>query len=119
MSRIKRPSPALVVAIMALVAAVAVPAFALTTKEKRVVRQIANAQITQRAPDLAVKSAADAREVHSPRRVVLNDPLPGDLGRAVDDLIVAGPFTIRGYCTQNYSGGDDIAEVAGIFAGER
>ena len=53
MSRIMRPSPALVVAILALVAAVAVPAFALTKAEKRVIKKIANAQISKRAPGLA------------------------------------------------------------------
>ena len=53
MSRIKRPSPALVVAMLALVAAIAVPAFALTKSEKRVIKKIANAQITKRAPGLA------------------------------------------------------------------
>ena len=65
MSRIKRPSPALVVAILALVAAIAVPAFALTKKEKRVVKKIANAQITKRAPGLSVASAQNANTANS------------------------------------------------------
>lgn len=60
MFRFKRPSPALVISILALVAAIAVPAFALTKKEKRVVKNTANAQITKRAPGLAVASANTA-----------------------------------------------------------
>jgi hypothetical protein len=68
MSRIKRPSPALVVAILALVAAIAVPAFALTKKEKRVVRNVANAQITKRAPRLTVASAQTATQAQNATR---------------------------------------------------
>jgi hypothetical protein len=133
MSRIKRPSPALVVAILALVAAVAVPAFALTKKEKRVVRKIANAQITKRAPGLSVASANTANtagnsqtansagnadtldgqdataftpagEVHSPGRFVLNDPIPGNEDSQISELLAVGPFTITGVCSQDFSG---------------
>jgi hypothetical protein len=111
MSRIKRPSPALVVAILALVAAIAVPAYALTRSEKRVVRKIskaqANKQITKRAPGLAVasaRSASDTGEVHSPARLVLNDPSPGDPAVSAD-LVTAGPFTIRATCMENFGGG--------------
>ena len=65
MSRLKRPSPALVVAVLALVAAIVVPAFALTPKEKRVVRGIANTQITKRAPGLGVARANSANTAGS------------------------------------------------------
>ena len=108
MSRIMRPSPALVVAILALVAAIAVPAFALTKGDKRVVRKIAkfqaNKQITKRAPRLAVASAKtansvdDTAEVASPARLVFNDQAPGDPVGEFVDVISVGAFTIRGRC---------------------
>ena len=60
MPRIKRPSPALVVAIIALVAAIVVPAYALTKKDKKQVKKLAGAEITKRAPGLAVASANTA-----------------------------------------------------------
>ena len=60
MFRLKRPSPALVVSIIALVAAIAVPAFALTNSEKKVVKRLANGEITKRAPGLSVASAKTA-----------------------------------------------------------
>ena len=70
MSRIKQASPALVISILALIAALVVPALAqvattaLTKKEKRVVRKIANRQankqITRRAPRLSVARANTA-----------------------------------------------------------
>jgi hypothetical protein len=139
MSRIKRMSPALVISILALIAALVVPALAqvattaLTKKEKRVVRKIAkgqaNKQITRRASGLAVASARSAGnadkldgqdasgftpadEVHSPSRVVLNDPTPGDLDSAQADLFTAGPFSIFGRCIENAAGiGEDVASL--------
>lgn len=82
MFRFKRPSPALVISILALVAAIAVPAFALTKKEKRVVSKTANAQITKRAPGLAVASAntatsADNAQALSGNRIVGEGDLDG------------------------------------------
>ena len=61
MSRLKRPSPALVISMMALVAAIVVPAYAaLNKKDKKTVKNLANTQITKRAPGLAVASANSA-----------------------------------------------------------
>jgi hypothetical protein len=117
MSRIKRPSPALVVAILALVAALVVPAAAqvaitaLTKKEKRVVRKIsrvqANKQITRRAPGLDVSNSRTTDEVRHSGRVVLNDPAPGALPNPSAELLAAGPFTVRGQCAENVAGGSD------------
>src|SRR5262245_2481867 len=74
MSRIKRPSPALVISITALVAAVAVPAYAALTKgEKKTVRKLANAQITKRAPGLAVASAKNATTANSVRPIKVSE----------------------------------------------
>jgi hypothetical protein len=132
MSRIKRPSPALVVAVLALVAAIVVPAFALTKKEKRVVRKVANAQITKRAPGLAVASANtansadtagaantattalsadDTAEVASPARLVFNDSAPGDPNGEFVDVISAGSFTIRGRC-ESFGGAAEDATLS-------
>src|SRR6476620_4337877 len=59
--RLTRPSPALVISIMALVVAIVVPAYAaLTKKDKHQVKNIANTEITKRAPGLAVSSAKTA-----------------------------------------------------------
>jgi len=59
--RLTRPSPALVISIMALVVAIVVPAYAaLTKKDKNQVKNIANTEITKRAPGLTVSSAKTA-----------------------------------------------------------
>ena len=61
MSHLKRPSPALVISILALVAALVVPAYAaLNKKDKKTVKNLANTEITKRAPGLAVASANTA-----------------------------------------------------------
>ena len=61
MTRLKRPSPALVISVLALVAALVVPAYAaLNKKDKKTVKNIANTEITKRAPGLAVASANNA-----------------------------------------------------------
>ena len=61
MTRLKRPSPALVISILALVAALVVPAYAaLNKKDKKTVKNLANTEITKRAPGLAVASANKA-----------------------------------------------------------
>ena len=128
MSRIKRASPALVISILALIAALVVPALAqvattaLTKKEKRVVRKIARVQVKKLAPGLAVaraRSAGNAEkvdgqdasdftpagEVHSPGRVVLNDPTPGDIVPQISIMFTAGAFSIEGVCADNFGGG--------------
>ena len=74
MSRLKRPSPALVISIMALVAAIVVPAYAALTKgEKKTVKRLANAQITKRAPGLSVASAANANTANSVRPIEVSE----------------------------------------------
>jgi hypothetical protein len=65
MSRIKRTSPALIVAIVALVAALVVPAFALTGGEKRVVKKLAAGQVRKLAPGLSVANAETANAANS------------------------------------------------------
>jgi hypothetical protein len=107
MSRIKRPSPALVVAILALVAAIAVPAYALTRSEKRVVRKIAKVQANKQIN----KRATLANEVHSPARIVLNDPTPGDTGSQSATLLAAGAFTVSAECWDNFAGSTDDAVI--------
>jgi hypothetical protein len=112
MSRIKHPSPALVVAILALVAAIAVPAYALTKREKRVIRNIAKAQANKRI-NARASEFTPAGEVHSPGRFVLNDPIPGDLSSRNSDLLAAGPFTVEANCAENF-GGDDNSDHANL-----
>jgi hypothetical protein len=65
MSRIKRTSPALIVAIVALVAALVVPALALTGGEKRVVKKLAAGQVRKLAPGLSVANAETANAANS------------------------------------------------------
>jgi hypothetical protein len=117
MSRIKRPSPALVVAILALVAAIGVPAYALTKGEKRVVRKIskaqANKQITKRAPRLNVSNSRTTNEVRQSERLVMEDPVPGDMEVPTSpSLLTVGAFTIRAQCSQDFGGGPtDAASI--------
>ena len=47
---------------------------------------------------------APAAEVHSPGRVVVNDPSPGDLDEEFRTLFVAGSFTIWGLCSDDFQG---------------
>lgn len=56
----RRPSPAMVVAIVALIAALGGTAIAGGALNKKKVKNISNNQITQRAPGLSVKSADNA-----------------------------------------------------------
>jgi hypothetical protein len=121
MSRIKRTSPALVVAIVALIAALVVPALALDKSEKRVVKKVAANQVKTLAPGLSVASAgqaanadqldgrdasafAPAGEVHTPGRFVLNDPVPGDLGALTQNVLTVGAFAIQVSCADNEDG---------------
>jgi hypothetical protein len=64
LTRIRRPpSPALVISTIALVVAVGGGSFALATagrKDKKIVKRVANQQITRRAPALSVKHARTA-----------------------------------------------------------
>jgi hypothetical protein len=104
MPRLKRPSPALVVSIIALVAAVAVPAFALTKSEKRVVRKVANAQITKRAPGLAVasaQSAASASNAANAAKVDDADVCSGTVSMQSTDaqtVCSVGPLSVVANC---------------------
>ena len=69
MTRLKRPSPALVISILALVAALVVPAYAaLNKKDKKTVKNLANTEITKRAPGLAVASANRPKRQHRRKR---------------------------------------------------
>jgi hypothetical protein len=123
MSRIKRTSPALVISILALIAALVVPALAqvattaLTKKEKRVVRKVAkfqaNKQITRRAPGLSVGKANSANTANSAnqannattangvRPVRINFTAAANSGQTV--LLNEAGILIRGECT---AGGD-------------
>jgi hypothetical protein len=64
MNKSRRPSPALVVACLALVAALAGTAVAGGVLTSKKAKKIANAQITKRAPGLTVKNAATAGNVY-------------------------------------------------------
>jgi hypothetical protein len=126
MSRIKRTSPALVISILALIAALVVPALAqvattaLTKKETRVVRKvarlqankqitkrtprIANSQITSRAPGLNVNSAEtadNASTANGVRPVKVDFTAASNSGQTV--LLNEAGILIRGECT---AGGD-------------
>jgi hypothetical protein len=54
-----------------------------------------------------------ANQVHSPGRVVLNDPTPGDDEKTGSVLFVAGSFAVSARCAADYApqGGDDVAEL--------
>jgi hypothetical protein len=137
MSRIKRMSPALIVAILALIAALIVPAVAqvatkaLTKREVFVVRKVsafqANRLINRRVPRIARFQANRliAAQVHTPSRFVVNDPSSGDTAPQATNLLSAGPFTIRARCFANYdnSGQDraflDLIRAGASFSGAR
>jgi hypothetical protein len=54
-----------------------------------------------------------ANQVHSPGRVVLDDPIPGDDQKTGSILFTAGSFAVSARCAKNYApqGGDDVAEL--------
>ena len=136
MSRIKA-GHAFAVAILALVAAIIVPAYAaLTQGEKKTVKRLANAQITKRASGLSVASANSANtantadsaatagdadtldgqdasdftpadEVHNSGRVVLNDPNPGDNVAEFATILDAVSFSVEATCIDNVLGSGD------------
>jgi hypothetical protein len=60
MKQVKRPSPAMIVAIIALIAALGGSALAGGLLTKKKAKKIADAQITKRAPGLSVASANTA-----------------------------------------------------------
>jgi len=114
-----RPSPALFVAVLALVAAVAGTAVAgtdlgattskLTKKKvKKTAKKVANKQITKRAPGLSVANAATL-DGHPPADFLSSARVQGyDVtlnGGESRELLKAGPLTFTGTCTQN--GTDD------------
>jgi hypothetical protein len=70
LKRLKRlPSPALVISVIALILAVGGGTFAiaaLSHHDKKVVKKIANKQITKRAPGLSVKKAKNATGLRGP-----------------------------------------------------
>jgi len=112
-------SPALLVAILALVAAVAGTAVAgtdlgattskLTKKKvKKTAKKVANKQITKRAPGLSVANAATL-DGHPPADFLSSARVQGyDVtlnGGESRELLKAGALTFTGTCTQN--GTDD------------
>ena len=113
-----RPSPGTVLGVLALVVAVAGTAIAgplattsvLSKGEKKQVRKIAkgqaNKQIDQRASDFT-----PAEEVHSPGRLVVNDPTPGGGQDVEANLFVAGVFTVRAYCAEGAGGDPESAAL--------
>src|SRR5262245_60927667 len=141
MSRLKRPSGPYVISILALFTALVVPAYAALSKgDKKTVKNLANAEITKRAPGLAVASAntastannantldgkdasdfAAAGEVHT-QRFVTNDPDPsnaGDLG--FEKLTDIGPVQVWGECYEiipEGSGPDQARALVRVPAG--
>jgi hypothetical protein len=54
-----------------------------------------------------------ANQVHTPGRVVLNDPIPGDDQKTGSILFTAGSFAVSARCAADYApqGGDDVAEL--------
>jgi hypothetical protein len=55
-----RPSPAMIVAMIALILALGGSAYALSKKDKKQVRNIADSEITKKAPGLSVAKAGDS-----------------------------------------------------------
>jgi len=101
----RAPSPAIAVAVLALVAAVAGTAVAgepastskLTTKKvKKIAKKQAKKQITKLAPGLSVASAAQVDTLQvDPENV----PAAASLGAAPEiTLLTYGPFTVYGKC---------------------
>lgn len=66
----RRPSPAMVVAIVALIAALGGTAIAGGALNKKKVKNISNNQITQRAPGLSVSSAKSADNLTDPSQEI-------------------------------------------------
>lgn len=133
----KAPSPAMAVAIVALVFAVVGSAIAgvaavsvLSKKEKKQTRNIAKDEIRKAAPALSVANAANAQNATNAaqlggfppsafanadsapqaRRVVVADPTPGDSGAGRGTLLTDGPWTLIAECSENLSG-QDVAEI--------
>jgi hypothetical protein len=54
-----------------------------------------------------------ANQVHTPDRVVLNDPIPGDDEKTGEILFAAGSFAVEARCAEDFTpqGGDDVAEL--------
>ena len=110
-SALSKPSPALIVAVLALVAAVAGTAIAgddlgATTSKltKKKVKKTANKQITKRAPGLSVANA-DTLDGHPPADFLESTKLQQfDVtlnGGESQELLTAGPLTFTGLCIQN------------------
>jgi hypothetical protein len=55
-----RPSPAMIIAVIALILSLGGSAYALSKKDKKQVRNIADSEITKKAPGLSVGKAGDA-----------------------------------------------------------
>ena len=110
MRTVVRPSPALIVAVVALVAAVAGTALAgpgaqtSNVKNRKLAREVANAQITKRAPNLSVANAATL-DGHPPADFLSSGRLRAfDVtldGGESEVLATAGPLTLTGVCGQN------------------
>ena len=101
MSRLKRPSHSTVAAYLALFIALGGGSFALAAlsgKEKKVVKRLANAQITKRAPNLSVKeagaadTAANAEHAGSADELTCGPPVAG-----TGEMVAAGAVCIDKY----------------------
>jgi len=108
-----RSSPALIVAAVALAVAFTATAVAgpqavisaLTKKDKKQVKKIANKQIDKKAPGLSVKSAETAKEVgYAHHFNITTGPTGGQ------DFLTIGPFTFDVKCEINVAG-EDIATI--------
>ena len=127
---LRRPSPAMVVAIVALIAALGGTAIAGGFITKKKAKKVANNQITKRAPGLAVASAANADAPFAYARVNSNGSLNGNAALTKNVSAPTAPgngvycfdlsFTpVHAQATsQAQSGSDDVAmvEVAGAVA---
>jgi hypothetical protein len=100
---IRRPSPAMIVAIVALIAALGGTAVAGGFITKKKAKNIANNQITQRAPGLSVASAKSADSAKN------SDALQGLPLRGVSQWVVSS----SGGTVVSSSGGVTITKLAG------
>jgi hypothetical protein len=64
-----------------------------------------------RTPVASARSAGDTAEVHSPKRIVVNDSVPGDLIAEIVNVVAAGAFTVRVQCSESGGGANDVAGV--------
>jgi hypothetical protein len=114
---VRRPSPALLIAVFALIVAVGGGTFAIAGSDKTTDKKIANKVVTKRAPGLSVAhattagtatTATTAGTANAVSSVKTFNISVGDTGAGGQDFLTAGPFTLKVICRINNAGNDSV-----------